>query len=188
MVCPRFRWKWWSVPVLLLFAALAQGQPLAERSITLDGETLHYSIRAFPSDAQAIDPAAEPEPTTALNTAKLLSLHLTAGKVEDAALLSTAPRRRFEVLSDYKGAVGDEDFKQVYAQYFQPQNRLVAEVIMGPHSLLVWHLRETDRYAGQYYVQVEGKVLLDDVPSIERFRLRRLMEGIRAGKVPLPTQ
>ena len=181
-------WKWGSVPGFLLFAALAQGQPLADQTVVLDGETLHYSIRAFPPDAQKVDPAAEPEPTSALNTAKLLSLHLTAGKVEDAAMLSTAPRRRFEVLRDYQGAVGDEDFKQVYSQYFQPQNRLVAEVLMGPHSLLVWHLRENDRYAGQYYVQVEGKVFMDDMPSIERFRLRRILEGIRAGKVPLPTQ
>ena len=180
-------WKWGSVPGFLLFAALAQGQPLADQTVVLDGETLHYSIRAFPPDAQKVDPAAELEPTTALNTAKLLSLHLTAGKVEDAAMLSTAPRRRFEVLRDYQGAVGDEDFKQVYSQYFQPQNRLVAEVLMGPHSLLVWHLRENDRYAGQYYVQVEGKVFMDDMPSIERFRLRRILEAIRAGKVPLPT-
>ena len=180
-------WKWGSVPGFLLFAALAQGQPLADQTVVLDGETLHYSIRAFPPDAQKVDPASEPEPTTALNTAKLLSLYLTAGKVEDAAMLSTAPRRRFEVLRDYQGAVGDEDFKQVYSQYFQPQNRLVAEVLMGPHSLLVWHLRENDRYAGQYYVQVEGKVFMDDMPSIERFRLRRILEAIRAGKVPLPT-
>ena len=180
-------WKWGSVPGFLLFAALAQGQPLADQTVVLDGETLHYSIRAFPPDAQKVDPAAELEPTTALNTAKLLSLHLTAGKVEDAAMLSTAPRRRFEVLRDYQGAVGDEDFKQVYSQYFQPQNRLVAEVLMGPHSLLVWHLRENDRYAGQYYVQVEGKVFMDDMPSIERFRLRQILEAIRAGKVPLPT-
>ncbi|MBS0336747.1 MAG: hypothetical protein JSS40_08065 [Proteobacteria bacterium] len=172
----------------LLFAMAAQAQPLADRSVTLEGETLHYSIRAFAPGAQVIDPATEPEPTTALNTAKLLSLYLTAGKVEDAALLSTAPRRRFEVLRDYKGAVGDEDFKQVYSQYFQPQNRLVAEVTMGPRSLLVWHLRENDRYAGQYYVQVEGKVFLDDVPSIERFRLRRILEAIRAGKVSIPPQ
>jgi hypothetical protein len=64
----------------------------------------------------------------------------------------------------------------------------VAEVIMGTHSLLVWHLRDGDRYAGQYYARVEGKVLMDDVPSEARFRLRRVLEAIRAGKMPLPGQ
>ena len=28
---------------------------------------------------------------------------------------------------------------------------------------------------------------MDDMPSIERFRLRQILEAIRAGKVPLPT-
>lgn len=178
--------KWRPAALGLLFAALAHGQPLTEHSVELDGETLQYSVRAFPQGAQQVDATAEPEPTSALNTAKLLSLYLTAGKVEEAALLSTAPRRRFEILLDYKTAVGEEDFKQVYTQYFLPQNRLLAEIVMGPHSLLVWHLRDSNAYAGQYYVQVEGKVLMDDAPSLERFRLRRILEAVRAGKIALP--
>lgn len=179
--------KWWSVPVFLGYAALAPGQPLADRTVELGGETLHYSIRAFRPDAHLADPSARLEPTSALNTARLLNRYLTSGAVEDAAMLSNAPRRRFEVLQDYKSAVGDDGFRQVYAQYFTPQNRLAAEVAMGGHSLLVWHLREGDRYAGQYYVRVEDKVLMDDVPSEARLRLRRILEAIRAGKVPLPT-
>lgn len=177
---------WWPAAAGLLFTALAHSQPLAERSIELEGETLAYSVRTFPSGAQAVDPAAVPEPTSALNTAKLLSAYLTAGKVEEAALLSTAPRRRFEILLDYRNTVGEEDFKQIYTQYFLPQNRLLAEIVMGPHSLLVWHLRESNAYAGQYYVQVEGKVLMDDAPSPGRFRLRRILEAVRAGKIALP--
>lgn len=182
------RGAWLSFAVCMAFATLATGQPLAEQAVEIDGETLRYSIRAFAPGAHLVDPAAGLEPTSALNTARLLNQSLTTGNVEDAALLSNAPRRRYEILSDYKQSVGDEGFKQVYAQYFTPQNRLVAEVIMGPHSLLVWRLREGDRYAGQYYAQVEGKVLMDDVPSEARFRLRRLLEAIRAGKIPLPAQ
>lgn len=178
--------KWWPAAAGLLLAALAHGQPLAERSIELDGETLNYSLRTFPPGAPSVDANAEPEPTSALNTAKLLSAYLRSGKVEEAALLSTAPRRRFEILLDYKTAVGEEDFKQVYAQYFLPQNRLMAEIVMGPHSLLVWHLRDNNAYAGQYYVQVEGKVLMDDAPSLERLRLRRILEAVRAGTISLP--
>ena len=178
--------KWWSVPVFLLLASIAHGQPLADRTAEFDGETLRYSIRAFASGAHVASPGEKLEPTSALNTAKLLNQYLTAGKVEDAALLSNAPRRRYEVLRDYEGSVGEENFKQVYAEYFLPQNRLVAEVVMAPHSLLVWHLREGDRYAGQYYVEIDGKVFMDDVPSAARLRLRRVLEAIRAGEIPLP--
>jgi hypothetical protein len=182
------RGAWLSFAACMALASPAPAQPLAEQAIEVDGETLRYSIRAFAPGAHLADPAAGLEPTSALNTARLLNQSLTTGNIEDAALLSNAPRRRFEILRDYKESVGEEGFKQVYAQYFTAQNRLVAEVIMGTHSLLVWHLRDGDRYAGQYYARVEGKVLMDDVPSEARFRLRRVLEAIRAGKMPLPGQ
>lgn len=198
--------KSWSVPVLaalLAFAVPAPAQPFAESTIELDGETVRYSIRAFPPGANLVDPAAsvestsieptsvEPtsiEPASALSTAKLLNRHLTSGAIEDAALLSNAPRRRYEVLRDYKASVGDDGFKQVFGEYFYPENRVVAEVAIGAHSLLVWHLREGNRYAGQYYVRIGDRVLMDDAPSEMRGRLRRVLEAIRTGRVPLPRQ
>ena len=177
--------KWWSVPVFAAVASLGLTQPLAENTIQLDGETLHFSIRAFPAGANLIDPAAPLAPVSALDTAKLLNRYLTSGEIEDAALLSNAPRRRFEVLRDYQNAVGDDGFKQVFAEYFYPDNRVVAEVTMGSHSLLVWHLRAGNRYAGQFYAQVDGKVFVDDIPSPTRSALRHILEAIRAGRLPL---
>ena len=173
--------------VALLAAAYgALAQPIGERTIELDGETLRFSVRTFAPDANLVDPAAQLEPVSALDTAKLLGRFLAAGASEDAAMLSNAPRRRFEVLREYQASVGDEGFRKVFAEYFEPGNRVVAELAMGKHSLLVWHLRGANRYAGQYYVQVEGKVLMDDVPSQERVRLRRLLEAVRSGTLPLP--
>ena len=164
----------------------ALAQPLAEQTIDLNGEKLHYSIRAFPVDANRIDPRARLEPGTALDTAKLLYRHLASGAIEDAALLSNSPRRRFEVLQSYKDAVGDDGFKEVFTEYFDPENRVVAEVVMDGHSLLVWHLKAANRYAGQFYVSIGGKVYFDDTPNPTRQALRRVLEGIRTGQVPLP--
>lgn len=175
--------------VALLLSGTATGanaQPLADHTFEVAGETLHFSIRGFPPNAQHVEPDAPLEPTSALNTAKLLNRFMTAGRIEDAALLSNAPRRRFEVLRDYRQAVGEEGFRQVYAQYFLPENRLIAEVGMAGHSLLVWHLKSKDRYAGQYYVRVEGKMLMDDTPGETRTRLARLLDAIRAGKLAVP--
>lgn len=168
----------------------ANAQPLADHTLEVAGETLHFSIRGFPPNAQHVEPDAPLEPSSALNTAKLLNRFMTAGRIEDAALLSNAPRRRFEVLRDYRQAVGEEGFRHVYAQYFLPENRLVAEVTMADHSLLVWHLKSRDRYAGQYYVRVEEKMLMDDTPGETRTRLARLLDAIRTGKlaVPIATQ
>ena len=168
------------------FSTVTFAQPFAEQTVELNGETLHYSIRAFPAGANLIDPAATLEPVSALDTAKLLNRFLTSGKIEDAALLSNAPRRRFEVLRDYKDSVSEDGFKQVYAEYFYPENRVMAEVSVGNHSLLVWHLRANNRYAGQFYVQIDGKFYVDDRPSPARTALRRLLEAIRDGRLPLP--
>ena len=180
--------KSWSVPVfcaLMALTAPAQSQPYAQRTIELDGETIQYSLRTFAPGANIVDPSVPLEPNSALNTAKLLELHLSTGSAEEAALLSNAPRRRFEVLQEYQASVGDDSFRQVYTEYFESRNRVVAEVTIGEYSLLVWHLRDPNRYAGQYYVRVEGRTLMDDVPSLGRARLRRILEAIRTGKLQL---
>lgn len=168
--------------ILLASGAAAQGE---ERSLEIDGGArIAYTLRLHPADAHLGRPAKDLAPVTALNTAKLLNLHLSTGDIEEAALLSNAPRRRFEVLRDYQQSVGAEEFKRVFAQYFQPQNRLLAEIAIGNHSLLVWDLREgVNRIAGQYFVEVEGKYLVDDVPSDNRTRLRWVLEAYRSGRI-----
>ena len=63
------------------------------------------------------------------------------------------------VLHEYRESVGPEEFKRVFAQYFAPENRLVAEVAIDNHRLLIWDLREgAMRLAGQYFVEVDGRV------------------------------
>lgn len=175
--------RWWSVPVLAAFASLGLAQPLTEREVDLDGETVRYSIRGSASGAHPQDAAAS---SRVLNAALAINRLLAAGRLEDAALRSNAPRRRFEVLTDYQRSVGADEFKRVFGEYSDPGNRLVAEVVIGRHSLLVWQLRESKHYAGQYYVEIEGTVYLDDAPGVARARLRRILEGIRSGAIPLP--
>jgi hypothetical protein len=164
----------------------ALAQPVARHTLQVNGQALQFEVRSYPADAKAIDPAVQLEPVTPLDTAKLLHRFLTAGKIEDAALLSNAPRRRFEVFRDYQASVGEDGFREVFTEYFKPANRLLAEILMGPHSLLVWQLSERSRYVGQYYVKVEDKVLLDDVPNETRARLRQVLEAIRSGQLVLP--
>lgn len=183
------RAKAWSAAAFCAFALLADcalAQSYALRTIELEGETIQYGIRAFAPDANTVDPTARLEPASALDTAKLIGRYLADGASEDAALLSNSPRRRFEVFRDYKDAVGEDGFKQVYGEYFDPRNRVLAEIVIGEHSLLVWHLREANRYTGQFFVRTEGRTLMDDVPSPARDRLRRILEAVRAGHVPLP--
>jgi hypothetical protein len=36
--------------------------------------------------------------------------------------------------------------------------------------------------AGQYFVEVEGRYLMDDVPNQTRANLRRVLEAYRAGR------
>jgi hypothetical protein len=110
---------------------------------------------------------------------RLLKL-LAQGEIEAAARLSNAPERRYEVLRDYRDAVGEEEFKQVYGGYFHPANRLLAEAAIGKRRLLIWDLGEAgNRLAGQFFVEVEGTFVLDDVPSAERTKLQRVLEDYR---------
>lgn len=71
----------------------------------------------------------------------------------------------------------------MFEEYFDPANRLLAEVAIGRHHLLVWRLEGRERIVGQYYVEIEGRVLMDDVPSVTRRQLRRVLEAWRAGEL-----
>ena len=137
-------------------------------------------LAAAPALAQErlLDPAA---PDSARSTAWTVLKHLAAGELEQAAALSNAPGRRFEVLRDYRDSVGEEVFKRAFARLLEPENRLIAEVALGPRRLLVWQLAEADGHlAGQFYVEVDGRFLLDDEPSRERDELRRVLRRYRA--------
>ena len=170
---------------LLLLAAPLHAQTEEARTLDIDGgASVAYTLRRHPADAHLARPAKELAPTSALDTAKLLNLHLAAGDIEEAAMLSNSPRRRFEVLRDYRESVGEEEFKRVFAQYFAPANRILAEIAIDKHRLLVWDLREgAKQITGQFFVEVEGRYLLDDVPNDARTRLRWVLEAYRSGKL-----
>ncbi len=172
----------------LCFAATLYAQTEETRTLELEGGgRVTYTLRTHPAGAHLLRPAAELAPNSALNAAKLLNLHLSTGDIEEAALLSNSPRRRFEVLQDYRQSVGDEEFKRVFAQYFYPENRLLAEIAIGQHRLLIWDLKNSaSRIAGQYFVEIDGRYLIDDVPNDERTSLRWVLEAYRAGKIPGP--
>ena len=170
----------------LLLALGAHAQ--TEETHTLqreDGTSVTYVLRTYPADAHLLSPDARPTPTTPLNSAKLIILHLSDGDIEDAALLSNSPRRRYEELRNYRERVGEEEFKRVFAQYLAADNRLIAEIAIDNRSLLIWDLRTgATRIAGQYFVEIDGSYLIDDVPNEQRTHLRWVLEAYRAGKLP----
>lgn len=135
-------------------------------------------LAAAPAMAQErlVAPSA---PDSARGTALTVLKHLAEGDLEQAAALSNAPKRRFEVLRDYRDSIGEDQFKRRFGEFLAPDNRLIAEVAIGPRRLLVWELGDS-QLAGQFYIEAEGKFLMDDVPSRERDELRRVLRRYRA--------
>jgi len=109
--------------------------------------------------------------------------YLAAGNIEEAARFSNAPERRAEVLREFRGRVGEEEFKRVYSEYLAPENHVIAEIALGPRRLLVWKLRTAgDRVVGQYYVRVDDRFVMDDERSPERAELSRALAKYRSTK------
>ena len=180
-----------------LLAALLVATPLwaqgEARLLELEnGIQVAYILHQHPEKAHLPASSGTIGPDSALNTAKLLNGQLTNGDLEEAAVLSNQPRRRFEVLRDFLESVGEEEFKRVFAQYIDPQNRLLAEIEIGRHRLLIWELRAAGGApappAGQYFMEIEGRFLLDDIPSETRLKLRWVLEAYRAGKIARPSR
>ena len=157
------------VLLLLLTALAAQAQ---ERTLQMpNGATITYRV-------------VQPGEASAQPVALQLVTHLVAGRIDEAAQLSNEPARRAEVLRDYVALVGDAEFRRVYAQYLAPENRVVAEIAMGPRRLIIWDLETAGhRLAGQYYIEAGGKFLMDDRPGPERLALQRVLaEHRKQGK------
>ena len=105
--------------------------------------------------------------------------YLAEGDIEHAAALSNAPPQRLDLLRGYRDSVGEDEFRRLFSRFLAPDNRLIAEVAIGPRRLLVWELADS-QLAGQFYIEVDGKFLLDDVPSRERAQLRGVLRRYRA--------
>ena len=116
-------------------------------------------------------------PDSARPTAMKVLRLLADGDIETAAKSSNAPERRLEVLRDYRKRVGEEEFKRVFARYVETP--VVAEVALGPRRLLVWNLGED--LAAQYYIERDGRFVMDDVPSPARAELARILREFRSG-------
>jgi len=180
--------KW----ALLLFwsfiAAFAPASSNAgERFLLLrleSGQSLGFTLLSHPPDAHLLDANQPLEPRSALATAKLVTRYLSEGRIEDASLLSNAPKARYQLMQESFEGWTQDDFRNTYARYFDAENRIVAEVAMGEHRLLIWHLRDQDHLAAFYLVEADGRLLLDDVPNATRANLRRVLEAYRSGKIP----
>lgn len=157
-----------------------------ERELLLDGEPLRFLWRALAVAPPAAD--AQLAPDSALNTSWLLHRHLAEANIEEAAVLSNAPRRRHAELRRYLNDVGEAAFRKVFGEYFAEGNRPVAEAAIGPYRLIVWYLRGAERLAGEYYVEVDGRYMIDDGPSQTRNQLRVVLNSLRAGMLPAPLQ
>lgn len=149
------------VALLLLGIALTgQGE---ERTVPMPDGTVRAYRLVQPGERSAQPAAAE------------VLAHLAAGRIDEAAKLSNEPTRRHEVLRDYLARVGEAEFRRVFAQYLE-RNRLVGEFSIGPRRLLVWELEGAgQRLAGQFYIEAEGRFLIDDRPGPERLALQRVL-------------
>jgi len=171
------------VMVALLLCAVGARAEEETRVLELeDGGRIRYTLHTYPAEAHRLDSAAELAPTDALNAAKLVTQHLAAGRIEEASLLSNAPKARYERLRESLAGWTETDFARAYGRYFAPQNRIVGDAAIGNHRLLMWYLKDTDYLTGYFLVEVEGKFLLDDVPSETRSKLRQVLEAHRSGR------
>jgi hypothetical protein len=168
------------VVIACAFTSAAADEP---RFLEFDnGERLGYVVHIHPADAHLPEASAILKPRNALSTAKLVTQYLAEGKIEDASLLSNAPKARYERLRESFEGWSDSDFRRAFGRYFDVENRIVAEVQIHGHRLLIWHLKDTDHLAAFFLVQVEDRMLLDDVPNETRANLRKVLQAYRDGK------
>jgi len=178
--------KKWGPSLFFLILACGFKHASAQEQRTLDlenGGRVSYALSLHPANAHLLDADAALQPGSALNTAKLVTRYLAEGRIEDASLLSNAPKARYARLRESFEGWSEADFRRAYGRYFDPENRIVGEVSIDSHRLLIWHLRDTDYLAAFFLVEIEGRLLIDDVPNETRANLRRVLQAYRDGKL-----
>jgi hypothetical protein len=178
--------KKWGPSLFFLLLACACVRASAQEQRTLEfenGDRVSYALSLHPANAHLLDADAALEPRTALNTAKLVTRYLAEGRIEDASLLSNAPKARYARLRESFEGWSEADFRRAYGRYFELENRIVGEVSIDSHRLLIWYLRDTDYLAAFFLVELEGRLLIDDVPNETRANLRRVLQAYRDGKL-----
>ena len=177
--------KWGtSLFFLVLLCASAQARAQEQRTLELEnGEQVRYLVRTHPADAHLFDANAVLTPDSALNTAKMVTRYLSEGRVEDASLLSNSPKARYARLRESFEGWKETDYQRAFGRYFAPDNRIVAEIAIDGHRLLIWYLKDTDHLAAFFLMDVEGRLLMDDVPNATRAHLRRVLQAYRDGKL-----
>jgi len=176
----------WGSSLLFLALACASTPAVAQEPRTLEienGEQVRYFVRTHPADAHLFDANAVLNPDSALNTAKLVTRYLSEGRVEDASLLSNSPKARYARLRESFVGWKEDDYRRAYGRYFDAQNRIVAEIEIEGQRLLIWYLKDTDYLAAFFLMDIEGRLLMDDVPNATRANLRRVLQAYRDGKV-----
>lgn len=161
------------VTALLPVCTIAQATE--EREIELNGRSVRYTIATPGTGLSQAD-------SSAAMTARRIHEHLARGEIEQAALLSNTPKRRYEVYKDYLESVGEESFKSVFSRYLDSGNQVLAEIAIGPQRLLVWKVGGLAQPAGEFFVEIDGQVFMDDVPSETRRQLRWILERYRKGE------
>ena len=172
--------------LLFLVLACTSAPTVADEPRTLElenGEQVRYVVRTHPADAHLFNANAVLDPVNALNTAKLVTRYLSEGRVEDASLLSNSPKARYARLRESFQGWKEDDYRRAYGRYFDAENRIVAEIAIDGHRLLIWYLKDTDDLAAFFLMDIEGRFLMDDVPNATRANLRRVLQAYRDGKV-----
>ena len=151
----------------------------------INAEPIYFGWRLL-SEAEASPPSDTTKltPDRAVHTAWLLHQHLAQAQLAEAAALSNAPRRRHEELLRFQASVGEEGFKKLFSTWLQPGNAPIAEAAIGDYRLLIWTLHTEERITGEFYVAVDGRMLIDDGLSATRTQLRQILEAVRAGWIP----
>jgi hypothetical protein len=84
----------------------------------------------------------------------------------------------------FQASVGEEGFKKLFSTWLQPGNAPIAEAAIGDYRLLIWTLHTEERITGEFYVAVDGRMLIDDGRSTTRTQLRQILDAVRAGWIP----
>jgi hypothetical protein len=168
--------------IMLLAATLglqAQGSKTLKKDFTVDSRKITCLVEVFNPPAVITMDQKRLNQSSVINCSYLFYSILAKGDVGSAAAISNDPAKVEAKFVRQKERVGEKGFMKMFEDYFDGGVSIKFLFSSGTHHMLIIHSREMEMDMAQFYIERNGKFIVDEAGGKEKDLLGKLYSSLK---------